>query len=427
MTTTSSETPPPAPQRERGYANESAGAGSWWSTLSREKTPELRWPQCLDVYDSMDTQDAQVSSVMRAVIYPILRTGWRVDGSGCRPEVTTHIASDLGLPVVGEGNEVPAIRTRGRFSWSDHLAVALEDSLKFGHAYFEQLYRFDPVTGLYHLRKLGYRPPRTIAKFNVARDGGLVSIEQKGGIGALAVTGTITLPVTRLVAYVHGKKGGNWIGRSLLRPAYKNWILKDRLLRVQVQTVERNGMGIPVYTASEKETSLAAGQDIASSVRAGDNSGTALPNGAKLDLTGVTGRLPDADTPIRYHDEQIARAVLAHFLNLGTQTGSWALGSTFADFFTLSLQAVAEEIRNTATQHIVEDLVDINWGPEEPAPRIVFDEIGSRRDAVVQAITVLVGAGVLKPDEDLEQFVRTALGLPPRDPNAPIPTPQEVP
>jgi hypothetical protein len=58
-------------------------------------------------------------------------------------------------------------------------------------------------------------------------------------------------------------------------------------------------------------------------------------------LVGVDGDLPDADTPIRYHDEQIARAVLAHFLNLGTQTGSWALGTTFADFFTLSLQSVA--------------------------------------------------------------------------------------
>lgn len=420
------EKAPPTPQQERGYANENRSAGTWWTNLSREATAELRWPFCIDVFDAMDTQDAQVSSVLRAVITPIQRTAWRIDGTGCRPEVTAHIAADFGLPIVGEGNEVPAIRSRGRFSWTDHMAVALEDSLKFGHAYFEQVYRFEPDAGLYHLRKLGYRPPRTIAKFNVARDGGLISIEQKGGIGPSGL-GSITLPVARLVAYVHGKKGGNWIGRSLLRPAYKNWLLKDRLLRTQAQTVERNGMGIPVYTGAEAETSLDAGQEIATSIRAGDNSGAALPYGADLELLGVTGTLPDADTPIRYHDEQIARAVLAHFLNLGTQTGSWALGSTFADFFTLSLQAVAEEIRNTATQHVIEDLVDINWGPDEPAPRLVFDEIGSRRDAVVQAITVLVGAGVLKPDEDLEQFVRTALGLPPRDTNSPTAVPsQEV-
>jgi hypothetical protein len=61
---------------------------------------------------------------------------------------------------------------------------------------------------------------------------------------------------------------------------------------------------------------------------------------------------------VRYFDEQIARAVLAHFLNLGTQTGSWALGSTFADFFVSSLQATAQQVADTATQHIVEDWVD---------------------------------------------------------------------
>jgi hypothetical protein len=340
------------------------------------------------------------------------------------------VAADLGLPIVGEGNEVAATRTRGRFSWGEHLAIALEDSLQFGHAIFEQTYRLNPRTGLFHLRKLGYRPPHTISKFNVARDGGLVSVVQKGTYGTANVA-SVELPVDHLVAYVHGKKGGNWAGRSLLRPAYKFWILKDRALRVQSQTIERNGMGIPVYTGAPKETDLSDGQDIASGARAGDNSGVALPNGAEFDLKGVTGTLPDADKAIRYYDEQIARAVLAHFLNLGTQTGSWALGSTFADFFTLSLQSVAEEIRETATQHIVEDLVDINWGPDEPAPRIVFDEIGSRRDAVVQAISVMVGAGVLKPDEDLEQFVRTALGLPPRSGNtnptgAPNPPTQEA-
>jgi hypothetical protein len=115
--------------------------------------------------------------------------------------------------------------------------------------------------------------------------------------------------------------------------------------------------------------------------RSGETAGTAIPNGADLILRGVEGALPEAEPAIRYHDEAIARGVLAHFLNLGTQTGSWALGSTFADFFTLSLQTVAQQIADTATCHVVEDLVDANWGPDEPAPKICFDEIGSRPDA----------------------------------------------
>src|SRR5690349_1302160 len=92
----------PVPVRERGYA---ADAGSnWWGVVDLEQTPELRWPESVKVFDAMRRQDAQVSSVLRAVTTPILRTTWRLDGTGCRPEVTRHVAQDLGLPIVGEGN-----------------------------------------------------------------------------------------------------------------------------------------------------------------------------------------------------------------------------------------------------------------------------------------------------------------------------------
>jgi phage gp29-like protein len=136
-----------------------------------------------------------------------------------------------------------------------------------------------------------------------------------------------------------------------------------------------------------------------------------VPFGADLVLRGVEGTLPDADPAIRYHDEQIARAVLAHFLNLGTQTGSWALGTTFADFFTLSLQTLAQQIADTATQHIIEDLVDANFGENEPAPRLVFDEIGSRQAATAEALKSLVDAGIVHPDQVLEETSRQQYGL----------------
>ncbi|NKV12591.1 hypothetical protein GS909_19880 [Rhodococcus hoagii] len=37
-------------------------------------------------------------------------------------------------------SQAPASRTRGRFSWSDHLQDALQ-MLVFGHSFFEQVYR----------------------------------------------------------------------------------------------------------------------------------------------------------------------------------------------------------------------------------------------------------------------------------------------
>lgn len=402
------------PVQEQGYSN---GSSSWWTDIGAEETPELQWPRNIDVYDRMRRQDAQVISVIRAVTLPIRRTKWRIDPNGARPEVARQVADDLGLPLVGDEGE-PVLRTRDRFSWTEHLRLSLL-MLPFGHSVFEQVYRIDEA-GMARLRKLAWRPPKTISRIDVASDGGLVAIHQHGSDKPMGVE--------RLAVYVNEREGGNWLGQSLLRPAYKYWLLKDRMLRVQAQTVDRNGMGIPVYKASKLHDSVTgedrtkrekdeidAGLKLAKGLRSGDNSGASIPESAELDVMGVKGTLPDADKPIRYYDEQIARAVLAHFLNLGTETGSWALGSTFADFFTLSLQTVAMQIADTTTQHVIEDLVDVNWGPNEPAPRLVFEEIGSRHAATAEAIKALIDCGAIKADQKLDDHLRTVYGLPGAD------------
>jgi hypothetical protein len=414
-----------APVGETGHA----GTGGFWEL---ESTPELFWPLSVQVYDRMRRQDAQVGSVLRAVTLPVRSTQWRIDPDGCREEVVRLVSEDLGLPVKGEELR-PTPRTRDRFSWDEHLRLALL-MLTFGHAYFEQVYRIDD-RGRARLRKLGPRLPRTISEIDIAQDGGLVAIRQRApeasspsGIGTFGSSrADVVIPVNRLVAYINDREGGNWLGNSLLRQAYKNWLIKDRLLRVQAQTIERNGMGVPLYKGPENPAAgdLEKGKALASAWRSGDAAGAAVAHGADLILRGVEGDLPDAEPAIRYHDEQIARAVLAHFLNLGTQTGSWALGSTFADFFLQSLTSVAKSVADTATQHIVEDLVDLNWGEEEPAPKIVFDKIGGEQQATAQAIKFLIDSGVVFPDRTLEESVRQTFNLPPKQPlppgTAPVP------
>jgi hypothetical protein len=314
--------PVSAPVSELGWAG---ARGSWWAEPQDDETPELRWPNSVRVYDQMRRQDGQVKSVLRALMLPVRRTTWRIDPAGARPEVVALVAEDLGLPVLGQDQQTPR-RTRDRFSWSQHLGLSLL-SLAYGHMYFEQVYRLDEQ-GRARLRKLAPRMPRTISAVNVADDGGLVSIEQHAPPNWRPDRGVAapTIPVSRLVAYVNEQEGGDWLGTSVLRPAYKNWAIKDRLLRVQAQTIERNGMGVPIYEGATNEKDLTAGRKLATSFRSGDTAGAAIQNGAKLRLAGVEGSLPNADPAIRYHDEQIARGSLLHFLNLGTQTGSWALG-----------------------------------------------------------------------------------------------------
>lgn len=411
--------PLPRPVRELGYAGPSPM--QFWNDLTNEETPELRWPLAPWVYDRMRRQDSQVGSTLRAVTSPIIRTQTRVDGTGCRDEVTEFIASNLGLPIVGadaaEDHQAP-LRGRDRFSWTDHTRLALL-MLPFGHSYFEQVYRYDEDTKKFRLRKLAPRLAKSISRVNVARDGGLISIQQwdngiaSGSISAGGFSGAPGAPinVSRLVAYVLEREGGNWLGQSLLRTCYKNWLLKDRALRTWSTSIDRNGVGVPIYTGAPNEISLDAGQELATTVRAGDNAGGAIPQGAKLELLGVTGSLPDIDAFVRYQDEQITRSALGHFLNLGTQqggqVGSYNLGTVLADTFHLGLEAVNDERLGTANAHIVEDLVDINFGSTEPAPRLVCDPIGTTQTELDR----LRERAGLTSDADLVRFLRTIPNL----------------
>lgn len=406
---------------EIGYQADGTLAG--WGRLlqhTHEENPDLQWPKSINVFDRMRREDPQVKSVLRAVTLPIQRTEWSIDGTGCRPEVVAHISADLGLPIKGQAYVAP-LRTKGRFSFKEFLRLALLE-LVYGHSFFEQVY--DQSDGMTHLAKLAWRPPRTITNIDVAADGGLVAIEQ----GGLAGRGKVRIPVSRLVAFVNEREGANWVGESLLRSAYKMWILKDRVLRIQALAAERNGLGMPVFTVGTPpeggsfdalvkwlDDEIQRGLKIAKEARAGDAAGASLGPGSKLEFVGVTGKIPDLDKPVRYYDEQIARAVLAHFLNLGTETGSWALGSTFANFFTDSLNAVAQHLADVFQQHVIEDLVDLNWGPNEPAPRLVPAAIGEQQQITAEAIKALIESGAVKPDDGLRAYVRDKFGLPVED------------
>lgn len=405
---------------EIGYQK---GVIAGWAGLLEEvaeTNPDLIWPQSLNVFDRMRREDPQVMSMMRAVTLPMQESDWRLDATGVRDEVVELVANDLNLGIVGRERVAP-LRTKGRFSWDEFLRLAMLE-LVYGHSVFEQVYIIDEQ-GRTRLSKLAWRPPRTITDFQIEKDGGLKAIVQRDA--------PQPIPVDRLVVFVNEREGANWIGVSLFRAAYKVWLLKDRTLRVQALAAERNGLGLPVYTSAPPpedsdptvvkkwlDDEIAAGMKIAKGARAGETAGASLPHGATFRFEGVTGKVPDLDKQIRYYDEQIARTVLANFLNLGgdNSTGSYALGDTFESFFSKSLNGLARHIASTIQQHVIEDLVDKNWGPTEPAPRLVPPRIGAEHPATAEAMRALLESGAIHWDPKLEAHLRTQYGLPVMEP-----------
>lgn len=424
-----------APVSEAGYV---VGGHDGWTTWDPfEQTPELHWPASVAVYSRMDNEDSRVTSLLEAISLPIRSTAWRIRPNGATDDVVEFVSRNLNVPIDGEDDVRNPGRSRGRFSWQEHLDEVCSPTLQFGHSVFEQLYRprNQSPDGRFWIRKVTPRPQWTILKFNVAPDGGLQSIEQAAPPAPAYRNGTLypvsivapEIPVNRLVVYSRNKRPGQWQGKSILRSAYKHWLLKDKLLRIEAATAERNGMGIPVGTASsaKDEDEVRKMAALARSVRGGINAGVGLAQGQILELLGVSGNLPDIRRAIDGHDRAIALSGLAHFLNLDGKGGSYALASVLEDPFTQAVQAYAEYICRIANAHIIEDLVDINFGVDVAAPALVFDPIGSRQDLTAAAIKLLFDSGVFNDDPAVVRAIRQRYNLPSEINDTPTPEPEE--
>jgi hypothetical protein len=403
-----------APTRDIGHLDQHYGL---WLGEFLELIPDLIWPNSVQTYARM-RHDPQLTAILAAYSLPIRRAAWAIDPAGCRDEVVQLVADDLGLPVLGTDVKPGPARRRG-VRWADHVRLAL-GSLTYGFAPFER--RYEIRDGRARLVNLGERLPHTIGAINLHRDGTIASVQQD------IAPASHPIPAARLAWYVHEREGANWAGRSILRASYGAWLLKHEVWRVHATSIRRFGMGVPSVTAPVGATpgQVAEAQRLASAMRVGDQSGVGMPNGFQLAITGMTGSVPDAMAFIHYLDQQMSRSALAGLMDLGdTSNGSRALGQSFLDLFLLSLQAVADEIADTATSGqpgipgIVTQLVDYNWGENEPAPRIVVQDVGSRPEVTAEALDLLIRSKAIDPDPELEAFVRKMWKLPERSPDAP--------
>jgi hypothetical protein len=345
-----------------------------------EQAPQLKWPLSIAIYDDMGN-DSQCQGLFLGATAAIERYTWYIDANDCPARWVKLLAADLNLPVgldaaieaTNSAVKRARFRTQKRFSWYNHVHTALK-ALKYGHYFFEQVGEItDEGPGgrqVWRLRKLGPRHPRTITEIIVAQDGGLVAVQQ--GYPGAAVPGfnvsrNPPIPIDQLVAYVWDQEPGNWVGRSMYRPMYKNYLIKDRLLRVDAIKHERNGVGMPIIEAPEgaSKTQIADLDKMAQEYKVGERGGGALPFGAKLTLVGTQGTLPDTIASMRFQNEEMARSMLMMFMQLGqTETGSRSLGKTFIDWFSIQQEMIADWLCDTANEHIIEDWWDWNVDPD---------------------------------------------------------------
>lgn len=90
----------------------------------------------------------------------------------------------------------------------------------------------------------------------------------------------------------------------------------------------------------------------------------------------------DYQAALEYLDWQMAKALMAQFLDLGTsgERGSYALSKDKSSFFLNALEAVLADIGASVENHLIAPLVRVNYGKDAVVPHLRFrplsDEVG---------------------------------------------------
>jgi hypothetical protein len=346
-----------------------------WGLLAADELEDneaMRFPQSIVSFQKMLNTDSQVQGLAHGSTWPIFRMKWFLKPGDADAGAVDRTSQDLGIPL--EGEDLPQRRSRNRFNFLAFLEEAL-DACFLGFKVFEQV---APVgdDGFNHLKKLQNIPPLSIAEVNQDRDGGINWIRQMGFERP-------NLPIERLVWYAFQKRGANWTGKSMLRGCYGPWLLKDRALRIGVMNLQRAGVGTPVIEAppGASDAELIAMRVMAERWNGNQKSGGVVPSGGKLRLVGVEGSQPDSVGFAKLMNEEMARAFLQMFMQLGTSaSGSRAVAEQFIDWHKLTLEYIAAWFAKLFNEHVIEDIWDWNYGEEvEEVPTLAWewDEVGS--------------------------------------------------
>lgn len=281
-------------------------------------------------------------------------------------------------------------------------------------------------------RKFAPRLPRTLWKWHVDEFGELTHITQlvfvdlPDGTQAYKV---IDIPAENLMVFTHEKWGDEWTGISLLRSAYKAWIMKEMIEKIAGIAYERHGVGYIVgYLSRDRADDKGMQDAFAGMIQTLRSDAWAVIPGPKL-MSGATGDqgylleiltppggIPNFEPILTYWRSEIAGAMLVRFKELGhSAQGGTGVADAQAAVWYNALHAIArylEAIFNVAIRR----LVDLNYPGVKRYPTLKASGIESRNLLeFAQAVALGADAEMLSADLGTRQWFRASIDAPPED------------
>ena len=389
-------------------------------------------------YREMSDNDPVIGSILFAIEKIILRLDWKIEQDSDQPE--DMLAAEFVQECLDDMSDsfdatLQSVLSMLTFGWSYHEIVYKR---RLGPDQDDPTKRSRFNDGRVGWRKWPTRAQETLWGWDFDQQGSVQGMIQVDPYNQ--THGNVTIPIDKALLFRITTNKGNPEGRSLLRNAYRPWWYNRRIEEIEAIGIERDLAGLPVayvpaeYLSStataEQSIVLSAVQQIVTSIKRNEQEGVIMPTvyddaGHKMfDLTLLsTGgqRQFDTDKVITRYDQRIAMSVLSDFILLGhDRVGSFALGSSKIDLWTMAVDAIAKAIAEVVNTHAIPRLLTINGIQVESKPRLVYGEV-SHTDLteIADFVQKLAGAGALVPDPRLEDHLRSLAGLPPAEDTTP--------
>lgn len=420
------------------------GKNGYGSILYEEFLPELRGIKGVQAYTEMADNDAMVGAILFAIEMLMRNCEFHVEPAG-------DSSKDKECAEFVESCMNDMERT-----WTDTLSEILS-FLTYGWSYHEIVYKrrvgrsSSPITnskhadGLIGWRKLPIRAQDTLYGWEYKDEtDDLVGMTQ----APPPHYDRITIPLEKALHFRTRSRKDNPEGRSILRTAYRAYYFKKRIEEIEGYGIERDLAGFPVLYSPpdmdifdnddpEMVRALSWAESLVSSIRRDAREGVVLKGGYengtgwKLELlTSGSRRQFDTNAIIDRYDKRIATSVLADFVMLGqNQVGSFALADSKTKIFALAIGTYLDIVCEVFNNQGIPRLIDLNGDHFKGItdyPKMVHGDIEEvDLDKFADYIVKLCGAGIIVPDDELEEEVRRIGGLPEK--TTPRETPQEAP
>lgn len=323
--------------------------------------------------------------------------------------------------------------------------------LTFGFSFFETVYkvrqgrdqkdaakRSQYTDGRIGIRKLAPRSQLTLERFKFDEDGGVAAFVQGSMSGA---RGGIEIPIEKGLLFRTVSRNSSPSGRSIFRNAYKSYHYLTNIQSIEAIAIERELNGVPIgRIPAEYLQSNADGsqkkiktelETILRDLKQNEQAYALIPsdtfedadgnptNTRMMDIELITSngtRNIDTGPVIKRYQSDMARTVLADFIMLGSDKGSFALSKSKTDLFLTSLESYLGNIASVLNRHLLPRLWQLNGLNPDLMPRLRPGEVApTDLDELGNFVKSLAGSGIMLTDLDTENTLRSKADLPMSD------------